>query len=225
MPDGVSLRRNSPDPPTTHPFLITRLDGTRYYGVALTFYEPLNSIDDVNSNECLFCPAVHSLNNLVEVYDRSCRRQHRSTNSVLYASKAISLVGPQAHYSTLKRILELIYQMTIEHDLLGLPLEAHLYNLLHELQIPSPHSSHSVLKFNLGERQITVWQPSINNDDLPLLDFHLLELFSLLGVSGVVDLVTCALLEHQIILKSSGSLTTSDDRLHSICFFVQITIV
>ncbi|CAF1500333.1 unnamed protein product [Adineta steineri] len=32
MPDGVSIRLNSPDPPTTHPFLITRLDGTRYYG-------------------------------------------------------------------------------------------------------------------------------------------------------------------------------------------------
>jgi hypothetical protein len=31
-----------------------------------------------------------------------------------------------------------------------------------------------------------------------------LEFFSLLGVQGVVDLVTCALLEHQIILKSSG---------------------
>ncbi|CAF5093515.1 unnamed protein product, partial [Rotaria sp. Silwood1] len=49
--------------------------------------------------------------------------------------------------------------------------------------------------------QLTVWQPSIHDNDLPLLDFNLLDFFSLLGV---VDLVTCALLEHQIILKSSG---------------------
>jgi hypothetical protein len=94
--------------------------------------------------------------------------------------------------------------MTIEHDLLGLPFEAHLYNILHELHIPSPTLSHSVLKFNVGERPLTVWQPSINDNDLPLLDFNLLDFFSLLNVEGVVDLVTCALLEHQIILKSSG---------------------
>ncbi|CAF4898604.1 unnamed protein product, partial [Rotaria sp. Silwood1] len=66
-----------------------------------------------------------------------------------------------------------------------------------------PSLSHSALKFNVGERQLTVWQPSIHDNDLPLLDFNLLDFFSLLGVEGVVDLVTCALLEHQIILKSS----------------------
>ncbi|CAF1564333.1 unnamed protein product, partial [Rotaria sp. Silwood1] len=70
----------------------------------------------------------------------------------------------------------------------------------HDLYIPSPSLSHSALKFNIGERQLTVWQPSIHDNDLPLLDFNLLDFFSLLGVE---DLVTCALLEHQIILKSS----------------------
>ncbi|CAF4357265.1 unnamed protein product [Rotaria sp. Silwood2] len=202
MPDGVSIRQNSPDPPTTHPFLITRLDGTHYYGVALTFFEQINN-DDENISECSSSTAFISLNRLIENYNRTCRHQRRSS-SVIYASKTICLIGPQAHYSTFKRILELLYRMTIEHDLLGLPFEAHLYNILHELYIPSPSLSHSVLKFNVGERQLTVWQPSIHDGDLPLLDFNLLDFFSLLGVEGVVDLVTCALLEHQIILKSSG---------------------
>jgi hypothetical protein len=67
--------------------------------------------------------------------------------------------------------------MTIEHDLLGLPFKAHLYNILHELCIPSPLLSHSALKFNVGERQLIVWQASINDDDLPLLDFNLLVFF------------------------------------------------
>ena len=205
MPDGVAIRRNSPDSPTTHPFLITRLDGTRYYGVALTFFELLNSTDDENSLESSVYPAITSLNNLVENYRQASRHQQRPTPSLIYVSKAISLIGPQPHYSIFKRILELLYQMTIEHDLLGVPFEAHLFNILHELHFPSPITSHSVLKFHLGERQLTVWQPSISNDDLPLLDFHLLDFFSLLGVEGVVDLVTCALLEHQIILKSSGN--------------------
>ncbi|CAF1474184.1 unnamed protein product [Adineta steineri] len=205
MPDGVSIRLNSPDPPTTHPFLITRLDGTRYYGVALTFYEQLdNNNDDEIYTENSSSTAFISLNRLIENYNRTSRHQQRRSSSlIIYASKVICLIGPLAHYSTFKRILELLYRMTIEHDLLGLPFEAHLYNILHELHIPSPSLSHSVLKFNVGERQLTVWQPSINDDDLPLLDFNLLEFFSLLGVEGVIDLVTCALLEHQIILKSS----------------------
>ena len=204
MPDGVSIKQNSPDPPITHPFLITRIDGTRYYGVALTFFELLNN-DDGTSSSLEPLRAISSLNRLIENYNRTSRNARRSSSSSLvYASKAICLISTQPHYLTFKRILELLYQMTIEHDLLGLPFEAHLYNILHELYIPSPFLSPSVLKFNVGERQLTVWQPSINDDDLPLLDFNLLDFFSLLGVQGVVDLVTCALLEHQIILKSSG---------------------
>ena len=202
MPDGVSVRQNSPDPPTTHPFLITRLDGTRYYGVALTFFEQLNNDDGTFCESSSSSTAIISLNRLIENYNLTCRHPRRSS-SLVYSSKAICLIGPQPHYSTFKRILELLYRMTIEHDLLGLPFEAHLYNILHELYIPSPSVSHSVLKFNVGERQLTVWQPSIHDDELPLLDFNLLDFFSLLGVQGVVDLVTCALLEHQIILKSS----------------------
>lgn len=203
MPDGVCVRQNSPDPPTTHPFLITRLDGTRYYGVALTFFELINNEDD-NISENLSTTAVLSLNRLIENYNRASRHPRRSS-SLIYASKAICLIGSQPHYSSFKRILELLYRMTIDHDLLGLPFEAHLHNVLHELYIPSPLLSHSVLKFNVGERQLIVWQPSIRTDDLPLLDFNLLDFFSLLGAEGVIDLVTCALLEHQIILKSSGT--------------------
>ena len=202
MPDGVSIRQNSPDPPRTHPFLITRLDGSRYYGVALTFFEPLTSLEgEGDSSSSSSLPAVRSLTEFLRSYQQGSR--HVARPSVIYASKAICLLASQAHYSTLRRILELLYQMTIEHDLLGLPFEAHLSHLLHDLSLPSLHLSHSVLKFHLGEHQLTVWQPSINDDDLPLLDFHLLDFFSLLGVSGVVDLLTCALLEHQIILKSS----------------------
>ncbi|CAF1567472.1 unnamed protein product, partial [Rotaria sp. Silwood1] len=187
MPDGVSIRLNSPDPRTIHPFLITRLDGTRYYGVVLTFFEQINN-DDQNISQCSSSTAFISLNRLIENYNRTCRHQRRSS-LLIYASKTICLIGPQAHYSIFKRILELLYRMTIEHD----------------LYIPSPSLSHSALKFNVGERQLTIWQPSIHDNDLPLLDFNLLDFFSLLGVEGVVDLVTCALLEHQIILKSSGT--------------------
>lgn len=199
MPDGVSIRMHSIDPPSTHPFLITRLDGTRYYGVALTFYEQLNNHEDFIQSKALV-----SLNKFLENYNQSSHPRRLSLSSSIYASKAICLIASQANYLTMKRILELLYQMTIEHDLLGLAFESHLYNILHELYIPSPLISHSILRLNLGERQLTVYQPCLNDDDLPLLDFNLLEFFSLLSIDGVLDLLTCALLEHQIILKSSG---------------------
>ena len=200
MPNGVSVKQNSIDPPLTHPFLITRLDGTRYFGVALTFYEHLLFDESMNSS----FKGLSSLNQFIDKFNQTNASTRRSSStSLIYASKAICLIGPQPHYSTFQKILEYLYQMTIDHDLLGKPIEDHLYNLLHELTLPSPTFSHSVLKFLVGERQLTVWQPSLNEDDLPLLDFHLLDLFNLLSIQGVVDLVTCALLEHQIILKSS----------------------
>ncbi|CAF4579196.1 unnamed protein product [Rotaria sp. Silwood2] len=56
---------------------------------------------------------------------------------------------------------QLLYYMTIEQGILGLPFETHFYNILYKLYIPSSSLSHSVLKFNVGERQLTVRQPSI----------------------------------------------------------------
>ena len=53
--------------------------------------------------------------------------------------------------------------MTIEHDLLGLPFEAHLYNILHELYIPSSLLSHwtkSVLHFTFSPLPVTTFLTS-----------------------------------------------------------------
>lgn len=41
-------------------------------------------------------------------------------------------------------------------------------------------------------------------DELPLLDYPLRAMFSTLGVECVVQLFTCVLLEHQVLLRSSG---------------------
>lgn len=42
--------------------------------------------------------------------------------------------------------------------------------------------------------------------ELPLFDFSLYDMFRLLGVDGVVDIFKCVLLEHQVLLYSSGKL-------------------
>lgn len=45
-------------------------------------------------------------------------------------------------------------------------------------------------------------------EELPLLDYSLRVMFSTLGVECVVQLFTCVLLENQVLLRSSGKLTT-----------------
>lgn len=42
-------------------------------------------------------------------------------------------------------------------------------------------------------------------EELPLLDYSLRAMFSTLGVECVVQLFTCVLLEHQVLLRSSGT--------------------
>lgn len=42
-------------------------------------------------------------------------------------------------------------------------------------------------------------------EELPLLDYPLRVMFSHLGVECVVQLFTCVLLEHQVLLRSSGT--------------------
>ena len=41
-------------------------------------------------------------------------------------------------------------------------------------------------------------------DELPLLDFPVRLLFTYLGVECVIQLLTCVLLENQVLLRSSG---------------------
>jgi hypothetical protein len=68
MSDGVSIRQNSPDPPTTHPFLITRLDSTRYYGVVLTFSEQINNDDESLTESLSYSSSSSSSSTAINYY-------------------------------------------------------------------------------------------------------------------------------------------------------------
>ncbi|CAF0946554.1 unnamed protein product, partial [Didymodactylos carnosus] len=244
MPHGVTFKTH-PEEIQTHPFLITRLDGQRYYGMSLTFYE---KIDDTS-------PICSRMEQLQHDYDQQLQQshvdkepysQHRRTPSLstymsstsspaklmsmstvnsdysslqrlmkpnskrqqllhysrlsdtLYVTKTICLISQYAYYTSYRKILETLYRMESDLDLLGLPLESYLYNLLYDVYLPPPGH---IMKFYVGEKILSIYRP--DEKELPLLDFSLLEFFQLLGVKNVVDLFTCALLEHQIILKSS----------------------
>lgn len=51
---------------------------------------------------------------------------------------------------------------------------------------------------------LTLQRPDTRNE-LPLLDFPLRLLFTYLGVECVIQLLTCVLLENQVLLRSNGT--------------------
>jgi hypothetical protein len=73
-------------------------------------------------------------------------------------------------------------------------LEGLIYNLLHDIPLPSPGKS--VRFWCLGDA-ITLSMPKVPKE-LPLFDYNLLEFFDILGVSNAVKLFICVLLEHQV---------------------------
>lgn len=117
----------------------------------------------------------------------------------LYACKCICLISQQPFNRAFAKILHTLYDMVERTDLLGIPLEAHLHNLVYDLPMPMPGQ---LVKIHIGCKASYVLAPLAN--DLPLFDYDLLEFFRLLGVHNALNLYITALLEHQILLYSKN---------------------
>lgn len=83
-----------------------------------------------------------------------------------------------------------------------LSIESYIYNLLYEVPVPQPGRS---VCFSCPLADSVVIQRPGSIEELPLFDFSLRELFTLLGVDCLIQLFTCVLLEHQVLLCSSGN--------------------
>lgn len=60
------------------------------------------------------------------------------------------------------------------------------------------------LLINAISKNFIFYHFRLGTQELPLFDFSLYELFKLLGIDTVVEVFKCVLLEHQILLYSSG---------------------
>lgn len=89
----------------------------------------------------------------------------------------------------------------------GLSLESYVYNLLYEVQIPTPGKSIVIYlpssEPNLPPISMVLQNPSPPLE-LPQFDFSLRLMFMWLGVEKIVQLFTCLLLENQVLLRSNG---------------------
>ncbi|KAM8894161.1 DENN domain-containing protein 5A isoform 2-T2 [Spinachia spinachia] len=225
MPKGLAFRTQVDSrEPQFHSFIITREDGSRTYGFALTFFE------EVTSKQ--ICSAMQTLYHMhnAEQYDilhtptsppalEHHRQQHAAPRHVLhaapaisrlqrfnsydisrdtlYVSKCICLITPMAFPQACRKVLQQLHQAVSSPQPPPLPLESFIYNILYE--VPLPPSGRS-LKFSGVFGPVVCQRPSTS--ELPLFDFAIGEMFHLLGVENVLQLFTCALLELQILLYS-----------------------
>uniref|UniRef100_A0A3Q2QFA2 DENN domain containing 5A n=1 Tax=Fundulus heteroclitus TaxID=8078 RepID=A0A3Q2QFA2_FUNHE len=185
MPKGLSFRTQVDcREPQFHSFIITREDGSRTYGFALTFFEEVTS-----KQICSAMQTLYHMHNRFNSYDIS--------RDTLYVSKCICLITPMAFAQACRKVLGQLHQAVTSPQPPPLPLESYIYNLLYE--VPLPPSGRS-LKFSGVYGPIVCQRPSTS--ELPLFDFAISEMFNLLGVENVLQLFTCALLELQILLYS-----------------------
>ncbi|XP_053641988.1 DENN domain-containing protein 5B isoform X1 [Cherax quadricarinatus] len=223
LPRGLQFRTQKHFlEPRFHPFLVTKEDGSRAHGFAYVFYE------EVNSQQ--ICTAMHTLQSvyLTEMSSshakassgatpnsrdtRSLPRQFRLsapkspaalhfydiTKDQLYVTKCIALVGQHPYVYAARKFLKGLYRFFIQCESSGVSLESHVYNLLYE--VPAPPPGRCVVFSCVGKTHIC-HRPT--SHELPLFEYSLREFCSCLGVESVVQLLTCVLLENQVILVSS----------------------
>ncbi|XP_018608112.1 DENN domain-containing protein 5A-like isoform X2 [Scleropages formosus] len=219
MPKGLSFRTQADSrEPQFHSFIITREDGSRTYGFALTFYEEVTSkqicsamqtlyhMHNAEQYDILHMPSatptgIEDSHGLLQASPSISRLQRFNsydiTRDTLYVSKCICLMAPMAFPQACRKVLEQLHQAVSSAQPPPLPLESYIFNVLYEVPLPPPGRS---LKFLGVYSPVVCQRPSTS--ELPLFEFPLGDMFQLLGVENVLQLFTCALLEIQILLYS-----------------------
>ncbi|XP_060796934.1 DENN domain-containing protein 5A [Neoarius graeffei] len=197
MPKGLSFRTQADArEPQFHSFIITREDGSRTYGFALTFFEEVTS-----KQICSAMQTLYHMHNAEQHHDTQARLQRFDSYDIgrdtLFVSKCICLMAPMAFAQASRKILEQLHQAVTSAQPPPLPLDSYVYNILYEVPLPPAGRS---LKFSGVYAPVVCQRPS--SAELPLFDFPLRDVIELLGVENVLQLFTCALLEIQILLYS-----------------------
>jgi len=117
----------------------------------------------------------------------------------LYVTKSISVICSQPFVNTSTQVLHSIHKYINKHDYDIHVLESFIYNLLYDIPLPSP--GRSVRFWCLGG-EAAISTPRVP-EELPTFDYPLLDFFDILGVENSIKLLTCVLLEHQVLVFSA----------------------
>ncbi|KAM9377395.1 DENN domain-containing protein 5B-like isoform 2-T2 [Pholidichthys leucotaenia] len=218
--------------PQFHSFTIAFDDGTRSYGFVHTFYEKVTSPQINTAMQTLYqmhhvehhspssasspstssasSPSTSSMDSLASSLDESdaeslagvsgclgCVGSFDPARDTLYVSKALCLITPLPFLQASRHFLAQLHQAVTSETAPPLPLESYIHNILYEVPLPPPGRS---LRFHGVQGPILCQRPGPG--ELPLGEYPLGDAFSLLGVENMVKLLTCALLETQVLLYS-----------------------
>ncbi|KAJ3595822.1 hypothetical protein NHX12_002236 [Muraenolepis orangiensis] len=207
MPRGLVFRAQADSlEPHFHSFTVPADDGSRSYGFVHTFYErvtdPLiTTAMQTLMDSLLSGPDGSDAESLAGAGGgASCAGGAASfdpAGDTLYCSKALCLLTPLPLLQAARHFLSQLHQAVMSPAAPPLPLESYIHNVLYEVPLPPPGRS---LRFHGVQGPIVCQRPGPT--DLPLGDYPLGEAFALLGVENMVRLLTCALLEMQVLLYS-----------------------
>ncbi|KAM3609964.1 uncharacterized protein V6R79_023201 [Siganus canaliculatus] len=218
--------------PHFHSFTMSFDDGTRSYGFVHTLYEEVTSPQIITAMQTLSqmhhvehhsasstsspssssasSPSTSSMDSLVSSLDESdaeslagltscggCAGCFDPARDTLYVSKALCLFTALPFLQAARQFLAQLHEAVTSHTAPPLPLESYIHNILYEVPLPPPGRS---LRFYGVQGPILCQRPGAG--ELPLGEYPLGEAFSLLGVDNMVKVLTCALLETQVLLCS-----------------------
>ncbi|KAF3688946.1 DENN domain-containing protein 5B Rab6IP1-like protein [Channa argus] len=163
-----------------------------------------------SSSSSASSPSTCSMDSLVSSLDESdaeslpgvssclgCAGSFDPVRDTLYVSKALCLLSPLPFLQASRQFLSQLHQAVMSHPAPPLPLESYIHNILYEVPLPPPGKS---LRFHGVQGPIMCQRPGPG--ELPLGEYPLGEAFALLGVDNMVQVLTCALLETQVLLYS-----------------------
>jgi len=189
-PGGLKVFVSKKDPlpeERIHTFILTREDGSKYYGHILTFFEP-------SSNQSV----TQNIRNVLGM-------SSIDTNFQLYVEKCFGFITPNAFFNSCKTILTYLFQNFVKENKIidGFCIESYIYNLLYEVPLLTHNCSCriSCIPESCGGDALIIQKPSKN--ELPPLDINLSDILQLLGgPSNLINLLTSVLLERSILLVS-----------------------
>ncbi|KAH8375658.1 hypothetical protein KR200_004760 [Drosophila serrata] len=232
LPQGLRFRTQKHNiEPRFHSFATTREDGKRCYGFSLVFYEEIrnrNICGAIHTLQSMFITELsngqqtHSLSRVKQdgPVSRSLPRHFKVAGQApqsaqsyydinkdkLYVAKSISLICQAPYAFAAQMFLKNLYRCLPRQPGAGISLESYVYNILYEVMLPQPGKSIRVYlpptEPHLSAIALILQRPLLATE-LPLLDFPLRLLFKYLGVECVIQLLTCVLLENQVLLRST----------------------
>ena len=180
-PFGLQFRSHKDGAePRFHSFLVTKEDGSRAYGAALTFYEEVDSreihtamqtLQEMHLAECSNAQSRTLYSHLGPVYRRSPKLGHRVEASTvgrvydmgrdaLYVTKCICVISQLQLMWTFEQLLRSLVSVVTAppSDGSGLSLESYVYNIINDVPMPPPGRS---LKFTVPGGTIVCQRPGM----------------------------------------------------------------